>query len=95
MKTPAIYIMANKKNGTVYTGVTSHLIQRVYQHKHGITGGFTKKHGCHSLVYYEIHGTMESAILREKQLKGGARQKKLDLIQAMNPEWKDLYSQIV
>ena len=90
MKQPAIYIMTNKRNGTLYVGVTSNLIQRVYQHKEGIVAGFTKKYGCKILVYYEMHSDMECAITREKQIKDGPRKKKLKLIEDMNPDWHDL-----
>ena len=82
--------MANKRNGTLYTGVTSDLPQRDWQHKNKLTDGFTKKYGCTLLVYYEACDTMEQAILREKQIKGGPRKKKLALIESMNPDWKDL-----
>lgn len=95
MKQPAVYIMANKMNGTIYTGVTSNLIKRVYEHKNELARGFTKMYGCKLLVYYEIHSTMESAILREKQIKAGSRQKKIDLIEAQNKEWVDLYGSII
>ncbi len=89
---PAIYIMANKKHGTLYVGVTSGLVKRVYEHKQSVVEGFTKKYDCKNLVYYELYDTMESAIVREKQLKAGSRQKKLELIKSVNPEWTDLYS---
>ncbi|HET9637734.1 MAG TPA: GIY-YIG nuclease family protein [Allosphingosinicella sp.] len=92
MKQPVVYIMANQRNGTIYTGVTSDLPKRTWQHKNGITG-FTA--GCKLLVWYELHGEMLPAIAREKQLKAGSRKKKLALIEAMNPEWKDLYESIV
>ncbi|MCH8208801.1 MAG: GIY-YIG nuclease family protein [Nitrospinae bacterium] len=95
MKQPAIYIMANKRNGTLYTGVTSNLARRVYQHKNEATRGFTEKYGCKMLVYYEIHESMVNAIDREKQIKAGSRKKKLALIESMNPVWKDLYEEIV
>ncbi|MDR2219265.1 MAG: GIY-YIG nuclease family protein [Methylobacillus sp.] len=94
MKIPCVYILASKKNSTLYTGVTSNLVQRVWQHKEGIVEGFTKKYGVKLLVWYEIHATMESAIAREKQIKGGSRKKKLMLIEAKNPDWKDLYAEI-
>jgi putative endonuclease len=94
MKQPAVYIMASQRNGTIYTGVTSNLVQRAWQHREG-KGGFTAQHGCKLLVWYELHGDMLSAIAREKQLKGGSRKKKLVLIEAMNPEWKDLFESIV
>ena len=94
MKQPAVYIMANRRNGTIYTGVTSNLVQRVWQHRQGISG-FTAAYGCKRLVWYEVHDDMRAAITREKQLKGGPRRRKLALIEAMNPEWKDLYPTIV
>ena len=90
MKQPAVYIMANQPNGTIYTGVTSNLITRDYIHKSGNIPGFTSRYHCKLLVWYELHETMESAILREKQLKAGSRKKKIDLIIATNPEWRDL-----
>jgi putative endonuclease len=93
MKQPAVYIMASRRNGTLYTGVTSDIIQRVWQHKEG-TIGFTARHGCKLLVWYEIHEEMEPAILREKQIKAGSRRKKLALIEEMNPDWADLYESI-
>ena len=94
MKLPAIYILSNKRNGTLYIGVTSDLIQRIYQHKNKLTDGFSSKYGCDKLVYYETHENMESAIMREKQLKGGSRAKKLKLIDNFNPDWRDLYEEI-
>ena len=95
MKLPAVYIMASKRNGTLYTGVTSSLPQRVYQHKHDITGGFASRYACKLLVYYEMHGDMANAILREKQIKAGRRATKISLIETMNPFWKDFYEDIV
>jgi putative endonuclease len=94
MKQPAVYIMASRRNGTLYTGVTSDLARRVWQHKNG-TAGFTARHGCKILVWYELHGEMLPAIAREKQLKAGPRRRKLSLIEAVNPEWKDLFESIV
>ena len=94
MKEPAVYIMASKRNGTLYTGVTSNLVARVWQHKHARIG-FTARYGCKLLAWYEMHGTMEHAILREKQIKASSRGKKLALIEAMNPEWRDLCFEIV
>ncbi len=93
-RNPAVYILANKRNGTLYTGVTSDLVQRIHQHKEKTTDGFSKKHDCSNLVFFEMHETMESAILREKQIKGGSRKKKLTLIENKNPEWQDLYNEI-
>ncbi|UYV15163.1 GIY-YIG nuclease family protein [Porphyrobacter sp. ULC335] len=88
---PAVYIMANHKNGTVYVGVTSDLPQRAWQHREGTIAGFTQRHGCKRLVWFELHATMEHAIAREKQIKGGSRAKKIALIEAANPEWLDLF----
>jgi predicted GIY-YIG superfamily endonuclease len=87
--------MANRKNGTIYTGVASYLIKRVYQHKEGMVAGFTKKYGCKILVWYELHETMDSAITREKRIKAGNRNMKLSLIEEKNPAWEDLYNEIV
>ena len=95
MKFPAIYILANKKNGTLYTGVTSDLPKRIYEHKNGMTKGFTSKYECKNLVYYEICEGMDAAITREKQIKSGSRQKKITLIESLNPEWLDLYQEII
>ena len=92
---PVVYIMTNQYNGTLYIGVTSNIIKRVYEHKQGFTRGFTKKYGCKILVYYEVFDDMLNAITREKQLKGGSRKKKLKLIHAFNPGWEDLYERIV
>lgn len=94
-KQPAVYIMASKPGGTIYIGVTSNLIRRVYQHRVGVLGGFTKKYECKSLVYYELSESMLEAISREKQLKGISRKKKVDLIEAKNPHWKDLYKDLI
>ena len=94
MKQPATYIMANKPNGTLYTGVTSNLIQRAWQHREGVVPGFTKRYGCKLLVWFEMHETMEAAIVREKRIKGGSRNSKLALIEAANPYWTDLYDDI-
>ncbi len=94
-KQPAVYIITNHRNGTLYTGVTSNLIQRTAQHKTGTIEGFSKQYDCKILVFYELHETMESAILREKQIKAGSRKKKLTLIEAQNPTWRDLYDDIV
>jgi putative endonuclease len=90
MRQPAVYIMANRRNGTLYVGVTSNLPQRVWLHRSGSVAGFTKRYGCKMLVWYELHATMPIAIAREKQIKGGSRQKKLTLIETLNPTWRDL-----
>ena len=89
-----VYILASKRNGTLYIGVTSNLIKRVYEHKNNIIEGFTKKYNIHKLVYYEISNDIESAIRREKQLKKWNRKWKLELIEKNNPEWRDLYSEL-
>src|SRR5579872_6343183 len=94
-KKPAIYIMTNKRNGTLCTGVTSDLIKRVYQHKNASMPGFSHRYDCKVLVYYEPHDDMLSAITREKQIKAGSRKKKIALIESMNPEWRDLYAEIL
>jgi putative endonuclease len=93
MKNPCVYILTNQKNGTLYTGVTSDLVKRIWPHKNKVIDGFSKKHNISMLVYYEVHDTMESAITREKQIKGGSRMKKLNLIETMNPNWNDLYDE--
>jgi putative endonuclease len=94
-KQPAVYILASQRNGTLYTGVTSNLVKRVWEHKNDLVEGFTHKYQVHMLVYYELHESMEAAITREKQIKAGSRQKKLRLIEAMNPAWQDLYTSLV
>ena len=92
---PAVYIVANRKQGTLYTGVTSDLVRRIWQHREGDVEGFTRRYGCKLLVWFEVHETMESAIGREKQIKSGSRKRKKDLIEAANPDWRDLYQEIV
>ena len=87
---PAVYILASKRNGTLYTGVTSDLIGRVYQHREEVMPGFTSKHGVKRLVWFEQHATMDSAITREKRIKKWNRAWKLQLIEAENPDWRDL-----
>ncbi|MCP3922581.1 MAG: GIY-YIG nuclease family protein [Desulfobacterales bacterium] len=89
---PCVYILANKKNGTLYTGVTSNLIKRVFQHKNGDVSGFSKRYQIKNLVYFEIHLTMENAIIREKQIKKWNRQWKINLIEKDNYNWNDLYN---
>ncbi|MGV1683351.1 GIY-YIG nuclease family protein [Sphingopyxis sp. NJF-3] len=91
---PAVYIMASKRNGTLYTGVTSGLLQRVWQHREGL-GGFSTRYDCKMLVWFEMHSSMETAIAREKQIKAGSRAKKLALIEAENPLWRDLWPDIL
>ena len=89
-----IYIMTNAHNTVLYTGVTNNLARRGYEHKNGLGGVFTKKYNVHKLIYYEIGDNVHSAIAREKQIKGGSRKKKVDLVNSMNPAWKDLYEEI-
>jgi len=89
-----VYILANRPNGTIYVGVTNNLIRRVYEHREGFVGGFTKKYGVKMLVYFEQHATAMAAIQREKNIKHWSRNWKIDLIRSMNPEWKDLYNEI-
>ena len=94
-KQPAVYILASKRNGTLYIGVTSDLAKRIWQHKNDVVDGFTKRYSIHQLVWYELHETMESAIGREKALKNWKRVWKLELIENSNPSWQDLYETIV
>ena len=90
-KSPCVYILASGKNGTLYVGVTSNLIQRAYQHREAQAEGFTQRYHVHQLVWYEIHETMESAILKEKRLKTWERAAKIRLIEKTNPDWHDLW----
>jgi putative endonuclease len=94
MKQFYVYILCNKRNGTLYTGVTSDLLKRVYEHKNDFVDGFSKKYGTHQLVWYETHENAESAIVREKQIKKWNRKWKLELIDAANPLWTDLYDEL-
>lgn len=95
MKQPAVYIMTSDVNGTLYVGVTSDLIRRIDEHKNNLGCDFTKRYKCKRLVYYEMCGTMEAAIMREKQIKAGSRLKKIRLINTINPNWDDLYESII
>lgn len=94
-KTYFVYILASKRNGTLYIGVTDDLVRRVYEHKHEAIEGFTKQYRIHTLVYYEMANSIEDAIKREKQLKKWERNWKLSLIEKNNPGWKDLYEDII
>ena len=94
-KQPAVYILASGRNGTLYVGVTSDLVKRIGQHKHHLVEGFTADYGVDTLVWYEQHGSMEQAILREKRLKKWERPWKLRLIEESNPEWRDLWEEIL
>jgi len=95
MKQPCVYLLASRRNGTLYTGVTSNLVQRVWQHKNNLVDGFTKKYGVHTLVWFEVHETMPSAIEREKAIKEWRRAWKIELIESVNPQWRDLFEDIV
>ena len=94
-KQPAVYILASLRNGTLYTGVTSNLVQRVWQHREHLAGGFTDRYGVTKLVWYELHESMESAIVREKRIKKWNRAWKIQLIEEENPEWQDLWHTIL
>ncbi|MGC5777490.1 GIY-YIG nuclease family protein [Methylobacterium sp. NFXW15] len=91
MRVPHVYIMASRRNGTLYVGVTSDLARRAYEHREGLLPGFTRQYGCKLLVWYEAYDRMTEAIDREKQIKAGSRKRKLAPIEAMNPDWNDLY----
>jgi len=94
-KQPAVYILASKRNGTLYVGVTSDLVKRIWEHRNNMVEGFTRRYDVHRLVWYELHESMESAIKREKRLKEWKRKWKLELIESANPNWDDLYHTIV
>ena len=89
-----VYILASKRNGTLYIGVTNDLVRRVYEHKNNLVNGFTKKYNIHILVYYEDCNDIESVIVREKQMKKWNRKWKLELIEKTNPQWRDLYEEL-
>ncbi|BAZ92999.1 excinuclease ABC subunit C [Thiohalobacter thiocyanaticus] len=92
---PCVYILASKRNGTLYTGVTSDIVKRVWEHRTHAVEGFTRKYGVTMLVWYEWHGNMDSAICREKAIKKWRRAWKLRAIEKMNPQWRDLYSDLL
>ncbi|MBN4079163.1 GIY-YIG nuclease family protein [Beggiatoa alba] len=92
---PSVYILASKRNGTLYTGVTSNLLKRVGEHKNNVVAGFTQKYDVHNLVWYEMHDTMDTAIQREKAIKNWKRAWKLKTIEEMNPQWRDLYPELL
>jgi putative endonuclease len=92
---PAAYLLASKRNGTLYAGATSDLAKKIWEHRNNLVEGFTTKHGIHQLVWYELHESMDSAILREKRLRGWKRKWKVQLIESTNPNWVDLYSRII
>ena len=95
MKQPCVYLLASRRNGTLYVGVTSDLIRRVWEHKEDLADGFTKRYGVHTLVWYELHDSMEVAIRREKAIKEWKRRWKLELIEKQNPGWRDLYDDVL
>ena len=92
---PCVYLLASQRNGTLHVGVTSSLPGRIWQHKNNQADGFTQRYHAHTLVWYEVHGNMESAIMREKAIKEWKRKWKIDLIESMNPTWRDLYPDIL
>ena len=94
MKQPCVYILASERNGTLYVGVTSNLVKRVWEHKNDLVQGFTKRYGVHTLVWYEGHETMASAIARERAIKEWRRAWKLELVEERNPAWRDLYEEL-
>jgi len=94
MKTYYVYMLASKRNGTLYTGVTNDLVRRIYEHRTGAVKGFTEKYGVKLLVWYELHGDINEAIKREKNIQAWKRQWKLELIEKSNPDWEDLYEEI-
>ena len=95
MKRPAVYLLASRYKGTLYAGVTSDLVQRIWQHKQDMVEGFTKRYGVHSLVWFEMHESMDQAITREKQIKEWKRAWKMELIESENPQWLDLYETLL
>jgi putative endonuclease len=92
---PCVYLLASKRNGTLYTGVTSDLVKRVWEHKHHVVEGFTKKYNVNMLVWYEVHETVASAIQREKAIRNWKRSWKINVIEIMNPRWRDLYDDLL
>jgi putative endonuclease len=94
MKQPCVYILSSRRNGTLYVGLTSNLVKRVWEHKENFVEGFTKRYGIHTLVWYEVHESMETAIQREKVIKNWKRSWKLELIEKTNPQWRDLYADL-
>jgi Predicted endonuclease containing a URI domain len=95
MKQFHVYILASERNGTLYIGVTSNLLKRIWEHKQSVVNGFSKKYGTKRLVYFEEHASADAAITREKQMKKWYRKWKLELIETQNPGWDDLYEQII
>jgi len=94
-KQPTVYILSSKRNGTLYVGVTSNLVKRIWEHKNNLVDGFTKRYGVHNLVWHEMHENMDSAIQREKRIKEWKRAWKIKLIESANPKWQDLYHSLI
>ncbi|WP_218572334.1 GIY-YIG nuclease family protein [Pseudomonas sp. SCB32] len=92
---PAVYLLASQRNGTLYIGGTRDLVRRAYEHRHSLVQGFTQRYGVHCLVYYELHDSMLEAITREKRLKKWRREWNLELIESFNPDWRDLWDEII
>ncbi len=92
---PAVYVLASGLRGTLYVGVTGNLRRRLWEHRNDLVAGFTRRYGVHDLVYYELHGDMRAAITREKQIKKWRRAWKVELVERRNPEWKDLWDEIL
>lgn len=90
-----VYILASQRNGTLYIGVTNNIIRRIFEHKNGLIEGFSKKYKINRLVYYETYNEIQTAIVREKELKGWLRKRKIELIEQQNPNWIDLYKELV
>jgi len=95
IKHPCVYLLASRRNGTLYVGVTSDLIKRVWEHKNDLVEGFTRRYGVHTLVWFEQHESMSEAIAREKAIKAWRRRWKVELIQRTNPQWRDLYPELL
>ena len=95
MKQPCVYILTSQRNGTLYTGVTTDLVKRVWEHKNDLAEGFTKRYSVHTQVWFEVHAEMVAAIAREKEIKGWKRRWKPELIENANPQWRDLYSDLL
>jgi putative endonuclease len=95
IKQPAVYILASERNGTLYIGVTSDLVKRIWEHKNNLVKGFTKRYNVHNLVWYELHNNMNAAIEREKNVKEWKRAWKIRLLEENNPDWNDLYNTII
>jgi putative endonuclease len=94
-KQPCVYIVASQRNGTLYTGVTGDLVRRIFEHKNSVVKGFTERYHVHCLVYFEFYESFPEAIMREKNIKKWQRSWKIELIESFNPEWRDLYDELI